>query len=143
MTPSAALPPRPPMPTVAPDPPAPGRAAFTVGWAAVAAAGAGLLGWLVQVWQANPDTADRALIVPAAAGLVWWRRAALRRPAAPDGRGLFLAAPAALLAPPSWYVAFQVGPQTLLLWWLAVLWLAAVAGLILVQSGRDRLRALA
>src|SRR5438552_3761099 len=120
----------------------PRRLAFAVCWTAVAAGGAGLIGWLVQVWRAHPDTADRLLIILAAVWLVCRRRDVLAGPRSPTWCGLLLIAPAALLTPPSWYLAFQVGPRTILLWWLTAVWLVAVAGLILVQFGRDSLRAL-
>jgi EpsI family protein len=121
----------------------PRRLAFAVCWAVVAVGAAGLIGELVQVWRARPDNADRLLIILAAVWLVIRGRDVLSGPRSPAWYGLLLVAPAALLTPPSWYLAFQVGPRTILLWWLTGLWLAAVAGLLLIQSGRDALRALA
>src|SRR5438876_3718343 len=105
------------------------RMAFAGCWAVVATCGLGLAVWLVQAWWANPETADRLLIFPPAAWLLYRRRAALRRPGAPVWQGLLLIAPAALLAPPSWYLTRFVGPRSLLVWWLAVLWAAALLGL--------------
>jgi EpsI family protein len=137
-----------PRPRVLPMPSAaqiaqPRPLAFAVCWSAVAAGGVGLMGLLVQVWRVHPDTADRLLIILAAVWLVCRRRDALAGPRSPTWTGLLLIAPAALLTPPSWYLTFQIGPRTVLLWWLTGLWLAAVAGLILVQFGRQALRALA
>jgi EpsI family protein len=119
------------------------RRAFALCWTVVAVGATGLIAELVQVWSARPDNVDRVLIILAAAWLVYRRRDDLNGPTAPARYGLLLIAPAALLTPPSWYLAFQVGPRTILLWWLTGLWLAAVAGLILVQFGRHALRALA
>jgi len=120
----------------------PRRVAFAVCWTVVAAGAAGLVGSLVQVWLVRPDMADRLLIILAAVWLIRRQRDAFAGSHSPAWYGLLLIAPAALLAPPSWYLAFQVGPRTILLWWLTLIWLAAVAGLILLQFGRASLRAL-
>ena len=66
----------------------PRRLAFAVCWTAVAAGGAGLIGWLVQVWRAHPDTADRLLIILAAVWLVCRRRDVLAGPRSPTWCGL-------------------------------------------------------
>src|SRR5262245_16916776 len=121
----------------------PCRIAFAVCWTVVAAGAAGLIGWLVQIWLVRPETADRLLIILASVWLIHRRRDALNGPRSPAWYGLLLIAPAALLVPPSWYVAFQMGPRTILLWWLTLLWLAAVAGLIMLRFGRESLRVLA
>src|SRR5262249_9769415 len=121
----------------------PRRLAFALCWTVVAIGGIGLIAELVQVWLSRPENADRVLIILAAMWLVCRRRDVLNGPRSPAWYGLLLIAPAALLVPPSWYLAFQVGPRTILLWWLTAIWLMAVAGLILLQFGRDALRALA
>jgi EpsI family protein len=116
----------------------------TAAWAGVAVLGGLLLWQLGQYWARHVDAADRVIILAAAAWLGWRGRDHLRRLAPRPSRvGLPLVAAAAVLVPPNWYLFAQVGPQPLLLWWLTAAFLAAVAGLVLLQFGGGGLRAVA
>ena len=113
-------------------------------WLAVGCLALSLLWWLFRYWTGQPESADRVLI-PLAAGWLLVRSASTlcQQPRQPSAVGLLLIVPAAVLVPAAWYLYALVGPMPLLLWWLAPVGLAAVAGLVLVQHGGARLRMIA
>jgi exosortase len=116
----------------------------TIAWAAawtIAAAGTiVLLAVLsIDVWPKRPDMGDRFL-VPVASGFVLhllrprWRVAAR----APARAGLAAVAVGACGFAPAWYLLVQVGPRTLLLWWLAAALILAALGLLAAGHGWKR-----
>ncbi len=118
----------------------PTRPAFarTAAWVVVAGGACALLAVLAfDVWPKRPEMGDRFLIPIASGVLVYllrprWR-ATPRRPAA---AGLVAVATGSMaLAPPAWYLLVQVGPRTLLLWWLGVALALVVLGLLAITDG--------
>src|SRR5205823_5672064 len=113
-------------------------------WGLVAAAGAGALWGLARFWGSSTEYADRWLIVLGSAWLVWRGRDAFARlPARPALYGLLPLAGGAALFPCAWFLAAQVAPKPLLLWWLTAAWVLLAAGLVLTLHGPRRLWAVA
>jgi exosortase len=84
---------------------------------------------------------DRFLVPVASVGIAYLLRHRWR--ATPRDRspaGLALVAVGALTFPPAWFLLVQVGPRTLLLWWLAGALAAAVIGLLAAHHGWGRAR---
>jgi EpsI family protein len=114
--------------------------AWIVAWAVVAAGGVALLVLLaVDVWPKRPEMGDRFLIPLASTAVIFalrsrWRTTAL----APAATGLIGVAVGAIAFPPAWYLAAQVGPRTLLLWWLASALTSAALGLVVAGQGWRR-----
>jgi EpsI family protein len=113
--------------------------------AAMLAAGAAALGWVLtsEVWAKQPEMGDRLLIPLAAGVLVWKRRPHWRATAvSPCHGGLILLIPAAALFAAGWYLLVLVGPRTLLLWWLLAALILATIGVLLTRYGWPRTRTL-
>src|SRR4051812_27973985 len=105
-------------PTAAARPAAP--AAWTAAWAFVAAGGAALL-WVLgtDVWPKRPEMGDRFLVPIASGVLIYLLRPRWRAtPRSPSAAGLVAVAAGAVAFPPAWYLLVQVGPRTVILWWL-------------------------
>ena len=109
------------------------------------AAGAGaVVSVLARYWGANPEYADRFLILAAAAWAAWAARPNLAAlPDHPSRLGLVPLGVAAAAFPVGWFLQVQVAPRPLTLWWLAAAWLAAAAGTVLALGGPRHLRRLA
>jgi exosortase len=111
----------------------------------IAAAGAAavVLG-LVRYWLADYESADRGLILLAAAwaGARRWPAVAALPPAPRPWVGLLLVVIAGAAFLPPWFVFGQVGPRPILLWWEAVAVVLAAAGLLLQERGFAALHAL-
>jgi EpsI family protein len=109
------------------------------------AAGAGAVVWaLARFWGANPEYADRFLILAGAAWAAWNARPELAAlPPRPTRLGLLPLAAGAAAFPVGWFLQAQVAPRPVTIWWLAAAWLAAAAGLTLVLGGWRHLRRLA
>jgi EpsI family protein len=117
--------------------------ATAVSWLALAAIGLSLLWWLFRYWTGQPESADRVLILIGAAWLAFRSRNAIRQlPCRPAIVGVVLIAPAAVLVPVAWYLYALVGPMPILLWWLALVGVAATAGFLIVQLGFASVRPL-
>ena len=99
---------------------------------------------MIRFWALNPEYVDRFLILGVAAWMGWQARSELGaltpRPARAGYVGLFLGVAA---FPVGWFLQAQVGPKPVVLWWLAVAWLSAVVGVVLVTGGWSHLRRLA
>jgi len=109
---------------------------------ALALSAAGLVACLAQFFGANSGYSDRFIILIASGWLVWNYRGQLpASPGSPLGLPLILAGSVACV--PAWYLASQVGPRAVLLWWLTTSWIVAAAGLALVAGGWPWLRRLA
>jgi len=103
---------------------------------------AGLVACLAEFFGSNPAYTDRFIILLASGWLVWNYRSALpSSPASPIGLPMVLAG--SIAAVPAWYLAAQVGPRAVLLWWLTSSWIVAAAGLALAGGGCPWLRRLA
>jgi exosortase len=98
------------------------------------ASGAGVAAMLAVFWGANSDYADRFIILAATGWLFWTARSRL-----PEARlfagGLLPAAIGAAAAAPAYYLAVQVGPRSILLWWLAAAWVVSAIGFLAVAGG--------
>jgi len=113
--------------------------------AAGVAAGVVVVGPLVFAsWQRLPDFSHGWLLALLA---VWAFRAQrarfLEHPRVPQRAGLPLVAAASALFPVAWFVARTFGHRQAVVWILAVSLLAVAAGLVLLEHGWLRLRALA
>lgn len=113
-------------------------------WAAVAVGAAAVLWGLARYWLADPEAADRILIVLAAAwaARARWPTVAALPPRPYPVAGLLLAAAGAVAFLPAWFVYLQVGPRSLLLWWEAAAIILAAAGLLLLRRGPAAVTAL-
>lgn len=121
-----------------------GVAAVGVAAAVLAAGFALLVVALARFWGANPDHADRLLILLASGWVAWQARVGLRAcPPRPTRLGWLPLAAGCLAFPVGWYLVAQVGPKPVVLWWLATAWLAAAAGTVLRLAGPEHLRRLA
>lgn len=99
---------------------------------------------LARFWGANPEYADRFLIVLGAGWVAWQRRAELASlPLRPTPAGWVLLAAGAVVFPIGWFLQAQVSPKAILLWWLTYSWFLAASGLVLVLGGTAHLRRLA
>jgi exosortase len=121
---------RPPRPTVA----------WAAAWTIVGAGAVVLFAILVTgVWPKRTEMGDRFLI-PVASGILLyhlrpqWR--AVRRASTPAG--LVAVAVGAVGFAPAWYLLMQVGPRTILLWWLAAALTLASVGLVAAGHGWRR-----
>ena len=118
--------------------------AVRLGAASLAAGLLLLLVTLARFWGANPDHADRLLIVLAAAGVAWQARPALLAlPPRPSRLGYVPLVAGAVAFPVGWFLVAQVGPKPVVLWWLAGAWVAAAAGFLLRVGGPGHLHRLA
>ena len=104
---------------------------------AVLAVGVVAIGWsVVPFWLSRPEHQDRFLIPAAALWLAWRQRARfLETPRQPSWLGFALLVPAVLFFTVGWYLQAQIGTRTVLLWWLTLALLAAIAGVIVAQFG--------
>src|SRR4051794_8939852 len=109
----------------------PRTAADRVAWGGLAAGAGVLFAALAQYWGANPAYADRFLIpVGAALAAYWLAPAVAALPVRPRPLlGIPLVVSAAVAFPVGTFLLVQIGPRTLLLWWLAVALVAAAGGL--------------
>lgn len=122
----------------------------------LAAGAVGLVAVLARFWGANPEYADRFLIVLGAGWIAWERRGELealpRRAeitnfwsAFDSSRvsGWILLIIGASAFPVGWYLQAQVAPKPVVIWWIGLAWLFAAAGVVLVLGGWRHLRAMA
>jgi exosortase len=111
-----------------------------VAWLLVVAGSLALLAVLAtDIWPKRPEMGDRFLIPLASAAVLFALRPRwLAIPAAPARAGLVLVAFGSMAFPPAWYLLVQVGPRTLLLWWLAGALTAAAEGLVVAAYGWRR-----
>ena len=123
----------------------PRTAADRVAWGGVAAGAGVLVAALAQYWGANPGHADRFLILVGAAWAAYSLAPTLAAlPARPRPLlGIPPVVAAAVAFPVGVFLLVQIGPRTLLLWWLAVALVAAAGGLALARAGWPRTRAVA
>jgi EpsI family protein len=121
----------------------PRSTADRLAWGCLAVGAVVLVAALARYWGANPGHADRLLILVGAAYAAYalapgWAALPVR-PRPLLGVPLILAGIAAF--PVGYFLLAQMGPRTLLLWWLAGSLVAAAAGLTLARFGWPRLRA--
>src|SRR5437762_497925 len=110
----------------------------------LAAGAAGLVWVLARFWGANPEYADRFLILAAAGWAAWHARPDLAAlPVRPARLGFLPLVLGAAAFPAGWFLQAQVSPRPVVIWWLAAAWLAAAVGLALVLGGYRHLRRLA
>src|SRR3954471_1256717 len=109
------------------------------------AAGAAAVVWvLARFWGANPEYADRFLILAAAGWLAWQARPELKAlPPRPTPAGFLTLILGATAFPVGWFLQAQVAPRPVVLWWLSLAWLLAATGVVLVLGGWRHLRRLA
>ncbi len=121
----------------------PSAPADRVAWGCLALAALGVIGTLAQYWGANPGHADRLLILVGAAWAAY--KLAPGRSALPASPRPFLGFPLLIIAsmafPIGVFLFVQIGPRTLVLWWLAIALATAAAGLVLSRLGWSHLRA--
>jgi exosortase len=92
-----------------------------------------------DVWPKRPEMGDRFLVLVASAVLLHFLRPHWQAtPCRPAGAGLFAVAAGAIAFPPAWFLLVQVGPRTVLLWWLAVALILAAVGLLAASNGWRR-----
>jgi exosortase len=100
---------------------------------------------LGQFWGVNPGYADRFLIVLGAAYAAWLYRPQFftiePTPRAWFGSLCLLFGIAAF--PLGVFLLQQIGPRTLLLWWLTIAWFIACVGWLLAEHGYSRTRLMA
>ncbi len=106
--------------------------------------GVAVLAAIAVYWGNSAEVLNRSLVVAASIWLLWRSNEAFtfghtKWSASILGLGLLLIAVA--IAPLGWFLVAQVGPRTVLLWWLAAAWLAAACGAVLIQSGWPGFRA--
>jgi EpsI family protein len=120
----------------------PRSTADRVAWGCVAAGALVLVAALARFWGANPGHADRFLILVGAAWAAYRLMPTLGRlPVRPRPvLGLPLLVIGATAFPVGVFLLVQIGPRTLLLWWLALALVAAAGGLVLARLGWPRLR---
>jgi exosortase len=114
-----------------------------VAWGCLVVGAVVLVAALARYWGANPGHADRLLILVGAGYAAYalapgWAALPVR-PRPLLGAPLLLLGVAAF--PVGYFLLAQMGPRTLLLWWLAGALVAAAAGLTLARLGWPRLRA--
>lgn len=112
-----------------------------LGGVALGVSGVAVVASLVQFWGANPQYWDRLIILLAAGWLAWHAFATLP-PARGNCLGLAPLLAGSLAAAPAWYLEAQVGPRSILLWWLGGAWLLAAIGAVVLLGGWRWLRAL-
>jgi EpsI family protein len=106
--------------------------------------GIGVVGVLVRYWGANPEYADRFLIVLAAGWAMWTARNDLAQlPAQPLWFGTLVLLLGAVLFPIGWFLQASAAPRTDTTWWVTVSWIINAAGVVLLVGGRKHLRRLA
>lgn len=112
---------------------------------AILAGGAGAIVWaLIRFWGANPEYVDRFLILAASGWIAWQSRCELLALGCrPILIGYIPLLAGALAFPVGWFLVAQVGPKPVVLWWLAVSWLSAATGYVLLAGGWRHLRLLA
>jgi EpsI family protein len=118
-----------------------GVAALWVAAWVVVGAGAAALFWVLSldVWPKRPEMGDRFLVPIAAGVLLSMLRSRWRAmPPAPAFAGLAAVLVGAVAFPAAWYLLVQVGPRTLLLWWLSAALIVSAFGLILAGEGWHR-----
>lgn len=109
-------------------------------WSLTAAGGLVLLGLLmVAVWPKRPEMGDRFLIpLGSIVALYFLRPRWQATPRRPTRTGLFGVAIGGMAFAPAWFLIVQVGPRTLLLWWLSMALALAVVGLTSANHGWRR-----
>lgn len=121
-----------------------GNIPWMVAWSCVGLGGALVLAMLIQYWMKDYESADRILIIFAAAWAAYTRWPAVQAlPLTPRpvwGLPLVLLGPVLFLPP--WFVYLQVGPRPILMWWGGVSVLLSTAGLLLMRHGWPAVRAL-
>lgn len=107
--------------------------------------GAGsLVAVLAKFWGANPEYADRFLIILASGWIAWQRRGSLAcLPLRPLGLGWPILLLGASAFPVGWFLQAQIAPKPIVIWWLALAWITAAAGFTLALAGYRHLRVLA
>lgn len=95
-------------------------------------------------WGLSSDLLNRSLIVVASV----WLLSRSRSLPHDDGRvarwlGFAVLAIGLTAMPPAWFLAAQVGPRAVLLWWLMLAWLATACGAVLVHHGWTGFRSVA
>jgi len=115
---------------------------LTLGGIALGVSGLLVVASLVQFWGMNSQYADRFIILLAVGWLVWRVRESLP-PSTGSNFGLIPLLAGSVAAAPAWYLAAQVGPRSILLWWLAGAWLLSAVGAVLLLGGWRWLRPLA
>ena len=105
---------------------------------------AGVVWVLVRFWGANPEYADRFLILTAAGWAAWTARGDLARlPVRPAWAGTAVLLAGAVLFPPGWYLQASAAPRPDTTWWVTLAWVLSAAGVVLLLGGRHHLRRLA
>ena len=103
-----------------------------------------VVGCLARFWGTNPGHADRLLVVVGAISAALALRPHFRA-APPRGRPA-LGSLAVVVAGSAFAVGLflvaQIGPRTLLLWWLTLAWLAVASGALVARHGWRRWRVL-
>jgi exosortase len=114
--------------------------AWAAAWIVLLAGAAALLYVLAtNVWPKRPEMGDRFLVPIASGMLLHVLRPRLRAtPRAPTQFGLVFVALGAAAFAPAWFLLVQVGPRTLLLWWLAAAATLAAVGLVAAGHGWRR-----
>ena len=122
---------------------APGRAsALTLGLLGVLALG--VLWALLGYWGANPDYADRFLILAAAGWAAWTARSDLRRlPIQPLWLGSLVLLVGGVLYPVGWFLQASAAPRPDTTRWVMGAWMLCVTGVVLLQGSASHLRRLA
>src|SRR5438552_3976011 len=99
---------------------------------------------LVRFWGANPEYADRLLVVLFAGWWAWQARPDLTTlPAAPLRFGFLPLLVGCVAFPLGWFLQAQVAPKPVVMWWIGFAWVFAASGLILLRGGWPHLRRLA
>jgi len=115
--------------------------AVAVGGLALVLSGLAVLLALAKYWGANSEYADRFLIILGSGWLIGLSLSTLPH-ARPTWLGLPLIPLSLLLAPPAYYLLAQVGPRSILLWWMLFAWELGLVGWILLVGGWPWLRVL-
>lgn len=125
--------------------PEPGRVGSTPAALILLGVLGGAVVWVLgQFWGANPDYADRFLILAAAGWVVWTLRPVLAQlPRRPTWFGLVPIAAGAVLFPVGWFLSVQVAPKPIILWWVTAAWELLAVGTVLLLGGWTHLRRLA
>src|SRR5437879_180185 len=95
------------------------KAISTYAGLAILAAGAGAVVFaLARFWGANPEYADRFLILAGVAWAAWQARPdLLALPVRPSRFGFLPLLVGVAAFPVGWFLTAQVGPKPVVLWW--------------------------